>query len=179
MIVNFLIKIFSGGGLPTSETVDRIVFIYKFAATFVSLGLIIGIIYVILRINEMQRRDKVQAPKSTPVSGGQDIQKENPKWIQVIEHIGSSNSSDWRLAILEADIMLNEMLDSMNYHGETLGDKLKAIEQSDFATLDKAWEAHKIRNLIAHEGTSFNLSRIESRRVINLYRDVFLEFRYI
>lgn len=103
----------------------------------------------------------------------------NPKWVKVQEHINSPNPSDWKLAILEADIMLNEMLEKMSYHGATIGDKLKSIEPSDFDTLDEAWEAHKIRNSIAHEGSDYAINKPEAERVIKLFKKVFEEFKFI
>ena len=80
---------------------------------------------------------------------------------------------------MEADIILGEMLEKMGYvKGETIGDKLKTIEKSDFTSLDQAWEAHKIRNMIAHEGTDYILTEREAKRVVGLYEQVFKEFRY-
>lgn len=103
----------------------------------------------------------------------------NPKWLRVLEHINSPNSGDWKLAILEADIMLHDMLDKMGYHGATIGDKLKSIEPSDFTSLQEAWEAHKIRNSIAHEGSDYAVNKPEAERVVKLFKKVFEEFKYI
>lgn len=103
----------------------------------------------------------------------------NPRWQKVLEHVNSPNPSDWKLAILEADIMLGDMLDKMSYHGATIGDKLKSVEPSDFTTLQEAWEAHKIRNSIAHEGTDYEVNKPEAERVIKLFKKVFEEFKYI
>lgn len=103
----------------------------------------------------------------------------NPKWLQVQKHIDSENSSDWRLAILEADIILAEMLDKFGLPGESIGEKLKAIEKSDFTTIEQAWEGHKIRNAIAHEGSEFVISQREAKRVIDLFKQVFEEFKII
>jgi hypothetical protein len=103
----------------------------------------------------------------------------NPQWEKILSHIESINESDWRLAILEADIMLDTLLDNMGLPGETMADKLKAVEKSDFTTIDSAWEAHKVRNQIAHEGGTFVLNQDEAKRVIELYRSVFDEFRII
>ncbi|MDP2704915.1 MAG: hypothetical protein U1D31_02105 [Patescibacteria group bacterium] len=103
----------------------------------------------------------------------------NEKWEQVLKLIESDTASDWKLAILEADIMLEEVLDKMGYDGETIGEKLKNVEPSDFETLDYAWEAHKIRNAVAHEGSDFLLNQREARRTIELYKKVFEEFYYI
>ena len=53
------------------------------------------------------------------------------------------------------------------------------IPKGDFKTIDAAWEAHKIRNAIAHEGSDFLLSQRESKRVIELYGLVFKKFKYV
>ncbi len=103
----------------------------------------------------------------------------NEKWELILKHLQSGNSSDWRLAIMEADIMLEELLKTNGYHGDGVGEMLKAVEPSDMLTLDRAWEGHKVRNRIAHSGTSFELSEREAKRVIALFESVFKEFQII
>jgi hypothetical protein len=103
----------------------------------------------------------------------------NEKWQNVLIHINSSNPSDWKLAILECDIMLSDVLEKMGYMQESIGEKLKSVEPSDFTNIEAAWEAHKIRNAIAHEGSEFLINEREAKRVIGLYEVVFREFEYI
>ena len=103
----------------------------------------------------------------------------NKRWEEIVAHINSDSPSNWRLAILECDIVLDEMLTKMSYRGETLADKLKAVEKSDFLSIDKAWEAHRVRNAVAHEGSNFQITDSETRRVVALYEEVFREFHYI
>jgi hypothetical protein len=67
----------------------------------------------------------------------------------------------------------------MGYKGDTLSDKMRQVERSDFTYIDKAWEAHRVRNRIAHEGSDFELTEREARRVIDLYGAVFEEFHFI
>lgn len=103
----------------------------------------------------------------------------NEKWLDVESKINSANPSDWRLAILEADILLDDMLVQMGLPGDSLGERLKSAHHSFFATLDEAWTAHKIRNIIAHQGSSYDLTYGEARKAIDLYRRVFEEFYFI
>ncbi|MDP3996846.1 MAG: hypothetical protein Q8P86_04105 [bacterium] len=142
-----------------------------------SVVLVIGIVYCHIRIKQIREQEK-----SIYGLVPQEVAPEqiaNKKWQRIHDHVNSANESDWRLAILEADIILDEMLESMGYRGETMSDKLKAVEKSDFLTIDSAWEAHKIRNQIAHEGAAFRLNQREALRVIGLYEEVFREFKYI
>ncbi len=107
------------------------------------------------------------------------VDMENKRWVHVQELIASEYPRDWKSAIMEADIMLGEMLTSFGYNGDSIGEQLKQIEKSDFLSLDQAWEAHKVRNEIAHSGESFSLTEREAKRVIRLFEEVFTEFRYI
>ncbi|HYC34627.1 MAG TPA: hypothetical protein VEC13_02750 [Candidatus Paceibacterota bacterium] len=103
----------------------------------------------------------------------------NKRWENILARMASPNEADWRLAIIECDILLNEMLIKMGYRGESIADKLKLVEKSDFHTIEEAWEAHKTRNKIAHSGSEYHLSRSEAERTFNLYRRVFEEFYFV
>lgn len=111
-------------------------------------------------------------------SSQEDVQK-NKRWERVLQHLNSENQNDWKFAIIEADIMLSDLLDRIGYRGETVADKLKKVEPSDFLTIEMAWEAHKVRNMVAHQGTDYFISEREARRVIGLYQKVFEEFHFI
>lgn len=115
------------------------------------------------------------APANAP-SGDEDLDK---RWKQVMRLINSNNPTDWRLAILEADIMLGDVLTKQGFQGDTIGDQLKGVSKGDFLTLDQAWEAHKIRNQIAHGGSDFQMNEREAKRVVDLYKTVFSEFYHI
>lgn len=101
------------------------------------------------------------------------------RWQTVSTHINSTNPNDWKQAIMEADIILEDVLTKLGYQGDGVGEKLKRAEPADFGTLNEAWEAHKVRNQIAHEGSSFMLNEVEAKRTIQLYRKVFEEFYYL
>ncbi len=107
-----------------------------------------------------------------------DVPK-NPQWEHVISLSNSPVEGDWRRAILEADIMLANVLSSRGYRGSTIGEMLKEANPIQFTTLDMAWTAHKIRNQIAHGGEGFTLTERETKGTIDLYRRVFEEFDYI
>jgi hypothetical protein len=101
------------------------------------------------------------------------------RWQHVMTLMTEPHESAWRQAIVEADILLSELLNDLRLPGQSIGDQLKQVNRSQFTTLDLAWEAHKTRNDIAHRGSTFALTEREARRTIDLYRQVFDEFQYI
>lgn len=103
----------------------------------------------------------------------------NEHWGKVLNYLFSQHGSDWKLAIIESDTMLEGLLDQLGFKGETLGDKLKSSNQESFPQLTIAWEVHTVRNRIAHEGLAFELSQHEAKRVIALYEQIFHAYGYI
>ena len=135
------------------------------------------IVYILIRLFELREREAEYYGTviATEVAGPGN----NPRWLHIESLMESDRSADWREAITEADIMLDEMLTRQNYTGEGVGDKLKNVEPSDFDSLQDAWEAHKVRNQIAHQGSLFDLSQDLARRTIARYEKVFREFEFI
>lgn len=156
-------------------------YIAAVVASVISVVLLFGIIYSHRALLALIEENREQFLAAHPVhEPGEDLAPEGREaWEQIQEHVSSENPSNWRLAIIEADIMLDRLVASMGYPGENLGERLKSIEKGDFQSIDAAWEAHKVRNRIAHEGAAFNLSQREARRILDLYRQVFQEFQYI
>lgn len=147
-----------------------------------SVLLFIGIIYSVERLKAIRKKESEIYDKEIEIAYNEEG-KSNPeiakKWDRIVGFIESENPNDWRQAILESDIILGNLLTKMGYRGESIGEQLNRATKADFTTLDDAWEAHKVRNRVAHDGADHNLTQHEARRVINLYKRVFGEFFYI
>jgi hypothetical protein len=102
--------------------------------------------------------------------------KKNDRMKDIFIHLDSLNPNDWKLAIIEADIILDDILKQHGYVGNSLGERLKSISPQQFGSLQDAWEAHKVRNRIAHDGADFVLTKRLAEETINRYRRVFAEF---
>jgi hypothetical protein len=144
---------------------------------FVSLLLIVGIIYSFIRLR--RQFESAASHVGDHVIVNNDPTRAQLRWQKIVGHANTENPNDWRQAIIEADIMLDELLTVQGYKGDTVGDKMKQVERSDFNTIDLAWEAHKVRNRIAHEGSEHDLNAREVRRIVSLYEQVLHEFRYV
>lgn len=104
---------------------------------------------------------------------------EHSRWSHIQTLIEGTSESEWRQAIIEADIMLDDVLKSYGYPGDTVAEKLKFGDPARFRTLQDAWDAHKVRNEIAHEGSAYQLNEQIAHRTIARFRNVFEEFNVI
>jgi len=148
-----------------------------------SLFFLIGIIYCVEKLKRIRRKEaevfdaKVEpAIEAVGPSGNEDLSR---RWEHVKTLVSSANPSDWRQAVLEADIVLDDILTSLGYQGEGIGEKLKRVNPGDMKSLDAAGKAHGVRNRIAHDGSAFPLTQHDANAVVNLYKQVMEEFYFI
>jgi hypothetical protein len=176
------------GGSIKDENVGSNVFNgFKTFATFLVIILITIILYCLVRLYEISQEGKVKKVTSTPSTNPSEQEvfaphkstKNNEIWNSIRSKLLSDNPSDWRLAIIEADIYLDKSLDQKGFYGDTLGDKLKQLTPERLPSVQIAWEAHKVRNRIAHDGSDFVLTMPESRRVLSYYEIVFRDLEII
>src|SRR3989344_4982210 len=128
--------------------------------------------------HEMQEYAHHHKEKEKQMAEDEGISK-NERWRQVLRLLFSASPNDWRLAIIEADSMLEDLLGQQGYRGLNLGEKLKSAGEQGFTQLNSAWQAHIARNRIAHEGSIFELSHHEAKRLIAIYEDIFRQYGYI
>jgi hypothetical protein len=155
-----------------------------FVGLFLSILFLMGIIYFANEVSKIRRfeyeRVYGEASLIEEIKEGLEIKspKQNPDWEKIVKLIGSDNPNDWKLAVIEADKMLEVVVGTFDVPGDNMGDKLKNIEKGDFGNLEEAWQAHKIRNRIAHE-QNFHLSQRDARVAIDNFEKVFREFDFI
>lgn len=147
----------------------------------VSIFFLIGIIYCVerlkrIRLKEEELYDLKVEPAFEKGNAGDTAMAH--RWDNALKNVESPNQNDWKQAIVDADIILDDLLTKMGYRGESIGEKLKRVASGDMKSLDDAWEAHKVRNQIAHE-PGFILSQHQARQTIAGYRKVFEEFYYV
>ena len=142
-----------------------------------AVGALVVIIYATIRLFELRKREEEYYSTLLVEPGSES--GTHPRWEHIQSLASSTNTNDWRTAIIEADILLDELLTKQGYTGAGIGEKLKTVDPAHFGTHQDAWEAHKVRNQIAHQGSTFDLSDSLTQRTLAHYEAVFREFKII
>lgn len=124
----------------------------------------------LLGVKAQMVRAMLRAPE--PASGG----ALTSKWGEIMRHFESEKEAEWKFAIIEADKLVDDLLKSAGYPGDTTGERLMGIEKVQLLSLDGLWEAHKIRNKLAHD-TNYFLRYAEARRAIQFYEKTLEELQ--
>ena len=99
-------------------------------------------------------------------------------WREVQKHFFAGTDGELKAAIIEADNMMDEVLRTAGFRGQTLGDRLKQITSAQLENIDQIWEAHKLRNRIAHE-TDFKMNRDLAERALAIYQKTFKDLELL
>lgn len=100
------------------------------------------------------------------------------RWEEVKRHVSSFREGEWKFAIVEADKLVNDVLESAGFEGETIGEKLKAITSEQLQSINSLWDAHKLRNLVVHDA-NFKVRHTEIRRAIEQYEKSLKELQVL
>ena len=96
------------------------------------------------------------------------------RWEEVQRHINSPQEAEWKFAVIEGDALVDDALKKAGFSGESMGDRLTNIQPGQIQNLDALWEAHKIRNRLAHDSGYF-LRYAEAKRAVNQFEKVLKE----
>jgi hypothetical protein len=95
------------------------------------------------------------------------------KWIEIEKAADMKSEMGYKMAIIEADKLLDNAFIKLGTAGSTMGERLKVIVYK-YPNLKKVWEAHIIRNKISHE-SNFKLYDNTAKRALSIYKDALKE----
>lgn len=149
----------------------------NFTSTIITSSVVLILIFITLAIFFFRKAKKFKS--SFPDKRVRQVARPeifNEHWQAILSHLDSANEGEWKLAIIEADKLVDDLLIQKGYEGESMAERLSMVSKREFKSLDLLWEAHKIRNRIAHK-LNFKINRNEALRVISYYEEALKDLR--
>ena len=153
------------------------VFALKTFFIIISLILLAGIAILFFRIKERAQVSFVQGPEELPRPGPAP-KAANRRWQSILNKLEKGDESNLKLAVIEADKILDDLLRRMGYAGQDIGERLKQISPAQIPQIDQLWQAHKLRNQIVHQ-PDFRLNLAQAKRAIEIYQKVFEDLKLL
>lgn len=102
---------------------------------------------------------------------GSDIDEISQRWIAIEAQVQTGKPSAVKLAILDADKLVDQALKALYPTQPAMVERLKLAKDkfSSYQDYQDLWYAHKVRNLIAHE-SNYDLPTVEAVAVLAKYR---------
>jgi hypothetical protein len=137
------------------------VFSVIFSAAFIA-----GSIYFLIQTGWLANR--VDRVRDVVLKSDSSKKRIRSTWDDIERHFFAGDDNDLKVALIEADNLLNDALLAAGVQGVQLGDRLKKVRSNQLPNLEEVWQAHKIRNRIAHEA-NFVLKRDLAERALTVY----------
>ena len=90
------------------------------------------------------------------------------KWSEIEELLKSDSALSWKMAVIEADKLMDSALKQAKMRGTTMGERLRFAAHKH-PKIRPVWQAHILRNDLVHE-TSKQISRGEAQKALALFK---------
>lgn len=150
---------------------DPFLFYLKIVFLIVSFILFLAIIFLLIItnwINKFALEDFTEALTYRPYGA----KKTFKQWSRIKKRMETGKASDFKMAIVDADALLKEILEKMGYKGETMRQILESIDSKVLPNIASVWEAHEIRNNIVHN-PDYDISLEKARKMMQVYEQSF------
>jgi len=99
-------------------------------------------------------------------------------WKQIQKRLRSNKMNDLKLAVLETDKVLDEVLRMAGFPGKNLDECLELITPAQIENIEEIKQAHKFKNRIAIE-PDFSITQNEAQISVDIYKKVFQDLNLI
>lgn len=90
------------------------------------------------------------------------------KWQKIKKRLKKDNEAEYKLALIEADKMLDDILKKMGYGEESLNDKLKRLTSSHVSNLEDLLKANEICQNVIRD-PDYKLNKEKAEEIISIF----------
>lgn len=118
--------------------------------SIINAALILFIAWVLWRRHQLEQHT-TRHGTTAEISAVSPKEEVKESWEHIRALANSAHPSDWNMAIIRADALLDDALMHLGYEGETIAERLKIVDPTKLKSIDRVWSAHNVRNMIAHD----------------------------
>lgn len=100
------------------------------------------------------------------------------KWDKIRAEIKKEDESSYKVAIISADNIIDDLIKRMGYKGANMGERLAGINPGQIDNIKELQQAHEIRNRIIHE-ENFKLNKDQIEEVMGYYESFLKSFEVL
>jgi len=151
----------------SSPQLQDMLFPVKLVFVVCSMFFLAAVIYFMLTSSWLQYKflEDVTEFFSWSAFGQREMQKQ---WDRIKKRIESGAESDYKLAIIDADDFLAEVLDNRGYDGDNFEESINKAGRLIAPILEDVLKAHEIRNSIVYN-PDYKLSTEQAKKVLETY----------
>jgi len=163
-----------------NSIINNIFLLVQIVSGIISWIMFILIVYLAMKTDFWQKKiyNVFIGFRKLPEEGLDHSLKVNKEWDNIMKRLDSKDEANYKLAVIEADKLLDTVLKKLTIPGSTMGERLKAIPSVQLPSIDNVWKVHKLRNHIVHT-TDFILTDNKAKQAMTIYKQAFKELKVL
>ena len=152
----------------SSSQIQDTLFPVKMVFLFFSLFFLVFVIYFMVNSSWLQYKflEDVTEFFSWQAYGQREMSKQ---WNRIKKRTESGAESDYKLAIIDADDFLAEVLDNRGYDGKTFEESIKRAGRAVAPIINDLISAHEMRNSIVYN-PNYKISVDQAKKILDIYQ---------
>ena len=150
-------------------------FMIRLVSGGISAIILAGIVYLVVKTNAIGMRIENYSEAISKKSLIVPKKKMAKQWDRIKKLVASDYDADYKLALLEADKIFDEVLKLAGLTGKDMAERMKSLNIEQLSNIEDAWWAHKLRNSMVHD-TRFKLSHGDAKKAVEIFERSLKEF---
>ena len=93
------------------------------------------------------------------------IKKIDKQWMKILQRLESELETEYKLSVIEADLLLNDVMKRLGNEGKNLNEKLERVKPGVFSQLQTLKEADQVYQNLVYD-TSYHLTQSDAKRIV-------------
>ncbi len=102
----------------------------------------------------------------------------NRRWQKILKRLERGDQASLKLAVIEADNIIDEILKRMALPGNNFEERLRQFERHELSSVDLVWEAHRLRDFIVHAPDA-QITQEQAEGALKYYETALKELEYL
>jgi len=90
------------------------------------------------------------------------------QWVKISKRLEPGKAGDYKMSLIEADSLLDDVLKRMGFKGENMKERLEQIDAKTLPDIESIKKANKLRNSIIYD-SDYDLSLDKAKETLRIY----------
>lgn len=150
----------------------------KFLVGVYTIILFVDIILLVIKVGPGGSLRSTWTGMNVPQEFTTKKKKARKIWQDIRQKLESNNETDYKVAIIQADAFIDDLIGRMGYKGDNFGERLTNIPINHIVNIEGMKQAHETRNRIIHD-ESFVVSKEDAEIALGQFEELLKSYQVI
>lgn len=142
--------------------------VIKFLLGIYALVLLLDIIFLLIKRGVMGNLRELRYGMNMPPELASKKNITRDRWDKIKKRLDGENPAEYKVAIIEADEMIDNLVKQLGYPGENLGERLANIPAGQIENVESMRESHEFKNKVVLD-ENFDVSKEVAQNILDTY----------